>query len=398
MAKKIILGVTGGMAAYKTPDLARGLKKLGMDVHVIMTRSAEQFVTPTALRAVSGNRVLTWNWDVQEDPYDHLNVVRDAAAALVAPATGNFLGKLAHGVADDLLLTSMLALKCPLYVSPSMNPAMLSNQAVLENIKTLEKRGVNIIPPESGEMACGDTGEGRLPSIESLVSIIAKAVGANNDYAGRRVVVTAGPTEEPIDAARFISNRSSGKMGVALAQAALERGAEVTLVHGPLSIPAPKGVAEVAVRRAEEMFDAVKRVFEEADMLIMAAAVADFRPAVASVGKTKKGDVPTTLTLEPNPDILAAMGEKKGRRIIVGFAAETGDFLRNAREKMAAKNMDMICVNDVGRTDIGFDSDFNEISIIGRRQEPTLVERTDKYAMANRILDEAVKLFPTAKA
>jgi phosphopantothenoylcysteine decarboxylase/phosphopantothenate--cysteine ligase len=274
-----------------------------------------------------------------------------------------------------------------------MNPAMLSNAAVRENLKILEKRGVNVIQPETGEMACGDTGEGRLPSVEFLAALMLKAVGANDDLSGKKVVITAGPTEEPIDAARFISNRSSGKMGVALAQAAKERGAEVTLIHGPISAVIPEGVFGVSVRRADEMLNAVEQYFKDADMLIMAAAVADFKPATVSSGKVKKKDVPPVLELEPNPDILATVAKNKGGRIVVGFAAETENFSQNAREKLAGKNLDMICVNDVGRTDIGFNSDYNEVTMFTRGEEPTQTGRFDKLTVADKILDEAVKLF-----
>lgn len=394
----MLLGVTGGVAAYKTPELVRLLKKSGLDVRVIMTRAALQFVTPLALQSVSGNRVLTPDWDTQEDPYDHLNVTRGISTALVAPATANFLGKFAHGVADDLLLTAMLAVQCPVYVAPAMNPAMYGNAAVRENVKILEKRGVNVIPPETGEMACGDVGEGRLASIESIASLIASVAGAGKDLSGRRILITAGPTQEPIDAARFISNRSSGKMGAALAEAANDRGAEITLVHGPVSVPIPEGVRGVAVRTAGEMLKAVMEHFVDTDMLIMAAAVSDFRPATASARKIKKADVSVALALEPNQDIVETVGKIKRGRIVIGFAAETDDLIKNAREKMAAKNMDMICVNNVGRGDIGFDSDYNEVTVISRGQEPLHLGRYDKLSVANKILDEAAKLFPSTTA
>ncbi len=397
-AKKIVLGITGGIAAYKTPELARLLKKGGLDVRVIMTRSAERFVAPLALRSVTGNEVLTADWDAQKDPYDHLFVTRGASAALIAPATANFLSKLAHGVADDLLTTTILAARCPVYVAPSMNPSMLNNPAVRENIRTLERRGINVIPPEVGEMADGEFGEGRLPSVEYLASLMMKVAGVSGDLAGRRILVTAGPTVEPIDAARFISNRSSGKMGAALACAARDRGADVTLIHGPVTAQLPERVRRVAVRTAVEMLDAVTRHFSDCDMLIMAAAVADFRPAGPSAAKIKKGDLSPSLALEPNPDILEAVGKIKGGRVVVGFAAETENLIKNARDKMAAKNMDIICVNDVGREDSGFDSDYNEVTILCRGEEPLPLRRADKLSVANRILDVAVKFLPAPVA
>lgn len=394
----MLLGVTGGIAAYKTPDLVRLLIKKGFDVRVAMTKNAEQFVTPVSLRSVSGHRVLTADWDTQEDPFDHLNVGAGLSAALIAPATANFLGKLAHGVADDLLLTTVLALECPLYVAPAMNPRMYANPAVQENIKTLTARGITVIPPSAGAMACGDEGEGRLPALETLVALMEKAAGLNADLSGKKIIVTAGPTEEPIDAVRFISNRSSGRMGVAIAEAARERGAEVTLIHGPLAVPVPDNMTDVPVRTAKEMLDALTERFAACDMLVMAAAVSDFRPARVSDAKVKKNGAELSIALEPNPDILERLGRMKGGRVIIGFAAETENLLANAREKLMKKNLDLICANDVSRSDIGFDSAYNEVHIIGRAGEPVLLGRMEKRALAHRILDEAVKLLPPSRA
>jgi phosphopantothenoylcysteine decarboxylase/phosphopantothenate--cysteine ligase len=394
--KKMILGITGGIAAYKTPDLIRLLKKTGIDVQVIITRSAEQFVTPTVLRTVSNNQVLTSDWNTQEDPFTHLSVTKGISVALIAPATANFLGKLAHGVADDLLLTTMLAVKCPIYVAPAMNPAMYTNSAVVDNLKTLEKRGVTIISPDIGEMACGDIGEGRMPPIDKLVAIIKEGMGLRQDLLGKRIIVTAGPTEEPIDAVRFISNRSTGKMGVALAEAALDRGAEVTLIHGPISVTVPKEVRDIPVRQAKEMMEEVRRQFEICDILIMAAAVSDFRPTTASKAKIKKTDAERHIALEATQDILETLGKSKGNRIIVGFAAETEDFMANARQKMIAKNLDMICVNDVSRNDIGFGSNENEITLLNSSGYTVSLGKCDKLTMSYRILDQLVSFINPA--
>ena len=389
--KQIFLGVTGGIAAYKMPDFVRLLKKEGVDVHVAMTKSAEQFVTPAVLLAVSGNRVLTADWSHQDDPYDHLNITKDTDAALIAPATANFIAKMAHGIADDLLSTAVLALDCPVYVAPSMNPRMLQNPAVMENLRILESRGVHIIPPESGAMACGDEGKGRLPSLELLRDILLATGTRTRDFSGKRVIVTAGPTEEPIDPVRCLTNHYSGKMGAAIARAAAVRGAQVTLIHGPVAIPLPLGVETVAVRTARDMLDALESRFESCDMLVMAAAVSDYRVAVPAPRKIKKADAPPSLALVKNPDLLEIFGKKKGDRVLVGFAAETEDLTRNAREKMRLKNLDLICANDVSRPDIGFGGEYNELVIIPRGQEPLHTGRLTKEALADIVLDEALK-------
>ncbi len=389
--KKMFLGVTGGIAAYKMPDFVRLLTKEGVDVHVVMTKNAEQFVTPAVLRTVSGNRVLTADWSHQDDPFDHLNISKEMDAALIAPATANFIAKMAHGIADDLLSTAVLALACPLYVAPAMNPRMLQNPAVMENLRILESRGIRIIPPESGAMACGEEGEGRLPALEQLRDILLATRARKQDFIGKRVIVTAGPTEEPIDPVRCLTNRSSGKMGTAIARAAATRGAQVTLIHGPVAIPLPAGMETVAVRTAREMLDALESRFEACDMLVMAAAVSDYRVASPIAKKMKKTDAPPTLALVQNPDLLEMFGKKKGRRVLVGFAAETEDMAHNAREKMRRKNLDLICANDVSRSDIGFGGAYNELVIIPRGQEPLHTGRLTKEALADIVLDEALK-------
>ncbi len=389
--KKMFLGVTGGIAAYKMPDFVRLLKKEGVDVHVAMTRNAEQFVTPAVLRTVSENRVLTADWGHQDDPFDHLNITSDVDVALIAPATANFIAKMAHGIADDLLSTAVLALECPVYLAPAMNPRMLQNPAVVENLRILESRGVRVIPPDSGVMACGDEGTGRLPAIERLRDVLLAAAARKRDLGGKRVIVTAGPTEEPIDPVRCLTNRSSGKMGIAIARAASARGARVTLIHGPVAVPLPAGVETVAVRTARDMLDALESRFEACDMLVMAAAVSDYRVSAPAPQKMKKTDAALTLTLVQNPDLLEIFGKKKGSRVLVGFAAETEDLAHNAREKMRRKNLDLICANDVSRADIGFGAAYNELMIISRGQEPRHTGRLAKEALADIVLDEALK-------
>ncbi len=399
-SRKILLGVCGGIAAYKIPDLVRLLSKKGLEVRVAMTKSAELFVTPTTLHTVSGNRVFTADWDSEGDPLDHINAARGPELALIAPATANFLGKMAGGIADDFLSTLVLALKCPVYVAPSMNPAMYQNLAVQENIAILKERGIRIIEPETGDTACGEEGQGRLPEPETLAEIVEKELGLNLDLAGKKIIVTAGRTEEPLDAVRFISNRSSGKMGIAIAEAARERGAEVTLIHGAVSRPLPENTKNIEAKSAREMREAVEKEFLKCDILIMAAAVADFRPVRVTAAKIKKeGGVPS-ITMEKTPDILENLGRIKKGRILVGFAAETQNIIANARQKLLKKNLDMICVNDVSRNDIGFESDYNEVTFIrradtGQTDDAKPSGRLPKSMLAHRILDETAKLLQT---
>lgn len=382
-----MLGITGGIAAYKTPELVRMLRRRNINVRVAMTKNAERFVTRTTLATVSENRVMTWDWDDATDPLEHITVTRGLDMALVAPATANFIAKMASGVADDLLSTMMLAVECPVFVAPSMNPRMFANPSVQENLGTLAERGIQVIQPDTGDTACGEPGEGRLPEPEHLTAIVEEVLGLHPDFEGKRIVITAGRTEEPIDAVRFISNRSSGKMGIAIAVAARDRGAKVTLIHGPVSEELPEMTKNVAVRRTEEMHDQVIKHFNDCDILIMTAAVADFRPATIFDSKIKrKGDM--TIVFSPTPDILESLGRIKKEQLLVGFAAETENHIKNAREKMFRKNLDLICVNDVSRSDIGFESSHNEISFISRNQEIRNSPRLPKGILAHRILDE----------
>jgi phosphopantothenoylcysteine decarboxylase/phosphopantothenate--cysteine ligase len=390
--KNVLLGVTGGIAAYKMPDLVRLLRKRNINVHVAMTEMAERFVTPMTLATVSDNTVLTSRWMERDNTLEHLDISRKTDLALIAPATANFIGKLAAGIADDVLLTIALALECPVFVAPSMNPRMYSNMAVQENLNILAQRGIHIIRPDVGDTACGEHGEGRLPQLERLAAVLEQALGLQNDLAGKKLVVTAGRTEEPLDSVRFISNRSSGKMGIALAAAARDRGAEVTLVHGVVSEPLPEMIETLSVRTAAEMNEETMRRFQECDIMIMAAAVADFKPARLHDSKIKKTGGGLTIPLVPTQDIMESMGKLKSRQILVGFAAETENHTANAREKLLRKNADLICVNDVSRDDIGFDSPYNQVTFVTRADEIRHTDRLTKKEIAQKVLDEIVRL------
>ncbi len=394
--KNVLLGVTGGIAAYRAPELVRLLRKSGIGVRVAMTKNAELFVTPMTLETVSERKVWRAGWQEQENPLIHLTESNDYDLALIAPATANFIGKLAGGIADDLLSTLVLALACPVYVAPAMNPRMYSNRAVVDNLDILKKRGFIVIPPEDGETACGEVGEGRLPQLPKLVEIVRHGLGLKSDLEGVKIVVTAGRTEEPLDPVRYLSNRSSGKMGLAIAAAAQGRGAEVILIHGIMSKRIPENIKSMPVRTAREMYSAVSNAFAGCDALVMTAAVADYRPAEIAPNKIKKKEGRRTIELTENPDILASMGQKKTKQIVIGFAAETENAVNNGRKKLLEKNADLICVNDVSRLNIGFDSDFNELTFVTKqsvRQSGKLAKRI----LAEKVLDIFVELTSEVK-
>jgi phosphopantothenoylcysteine decarboxylase/phosphopantothenate--cysteine ligase len=393
--KKLLLGITGGISAYKMADYVRTFAKRNIFVRVAMTKSAENFVTPLTLETLSGRNVWTADWKGQEDPLIHLSESLDYDMVLIAPATANFIGKLAMGIADDFLSTLVLALPAPPHIAPSMNPRMYMNPAVQENLEILEDRGFTIIHPDEGEMACGEEGPGKLPSIKRLTKITEKALGLENDLAGKKIIVTAGRTEEPIDAVRYISNRSSGKMGVAIAASARDRGADVTLIHGPLAVPQPSGVTNVQVRTASEMEMEIMARFDDCDVLVMSAAVADFRPAKIYDTKIKKGSADMVIPLAPNNDILEKLGLMKKKQLLVGFAAETENIIKNAREKMMQKKIDLICANDVSRSDSGFDSDYNDVTFLLRTGEEERTGRQSKRAVAKLLLDKIASLAGT---
>ena len=394
---KIALGVSGGIAAYKAAEICRQLQERGIRVQVIMTRAAQEFVRPLTFAALSGEKVITDLFGAGaetpniEAAVEHIAVAQSIDALLVAPATADIIAKFANGIADDFLTTLFLATTAPVVIAPAMNVNMWENAATQANIKRLEERGVKIVAPDAGYLACGMVGAGRLAANESVVAAAMEALGASQDLAGEVVLVTAGPTRETIDPVRFLGNRSSGKMGYALAEAALRRGARVILVSGPVALEAPTGAEIARVESAEEMRRAVLSRGAEATMIIKAAAVADYRLAQPATEKMKRKGV-MSLELEPTADILAELGAaRKGSQILIGFAAETSNALENARQKLAAKGVDAIVVNDVSRPGIGFDSERNAVSIV-MRERVIEVPESSKWEVAHRVLDAAVEL------
>ncbi len=393
MGLSVLLGVTGGIAAYKIPMLVRMITTAGMKVNVVMTQNATNFVTPLTLATLSGSKVSLGMWSNPDEPsVEHISLADGASVAVIAPATANFIGKMANGIADDLLTTLALALKCPVIVCPSMNVNMYENPIVQENIGKLQSLGYHVMSPDSGYLACGWSGAGRMPEPEIIFSKI-EYVLCKKDMVGLSVLVTAGPTQEPLDPVRFITNRSSGKMGVALAHRAYMRGACVNLVSGPINIQVPHGVNQHSVRTTAQMMDKVIELAPSSDIIIKSAAVADFRPETVFDSKIKKERFDGTVRLTRNPDILKELGSRKSSgQILVGFAAETANALDNARSKLVSKNLDLIVLNDVTQPGAGFDCDTNIVKLIfrtGREIELGIMSKDD---VADRILDEVVKL------
>lgn len=389
---KIVLGVSGGIAAYKTPELVRRLQDAGADVRVILTPNAARFVSPLSLAAVSKHGVILEQWGNSEHGgVDHIELARWADLLFIAPATANVLAKLAVGIADDALTTYALAHRGATLVAPAMNTFMLAHPTVMQNIETLRGRGVEIIEPVNGLLACGEEGAGKMPDVPVLVDFV-KGFWSGRDLEGKNVLVTAGPTREPIDPVRYISNRSSGKMGYAIAEAAQRRGANVTLISGPTARTAPVGVSITRVRTAKEMHAAVMDAAPRNQIVIKAAAVADFAPAHVADRKIKKRDDSDVMTIElrKNPDILADVAKLEPRPFIVAFAAETDSVEEHAREKLQRKGADLIVANDVADASIGFDSDQNEVLIIGRDGGVTRLAKAAKHVIANRLLDVVV--------
>jgi phosphopantothenoylcysteine decarboxylase/phosphopantothenate--cysteine ligase len=391
----IVLGVSGGIAAYKAPDLVRRLQDAGADVRVILTPNAARFVSPLSLATVSGQGVILEQWgDPDRGGVDHIELARWAELLLIAPATANLIAKLAVGIADDALSTYAVAHRAGIVIAPAMNTSMLLHPTVQQNLAVLRARGVDIMEPDEGLLACGDEGAGRMPDPPILVERVQQHFRAR-DLQGRSILVTAGPTREAIDPVRFISNRSSGKMGYALAQAAQRRGAAVRLVSGPTSLPSPAGVTLTRVTTAVEMHDAVLQNLASSQIVIKAAAVADFAPVASSPRKIKKEDGnELTLTFRKTPDILTAIASASPRPFVVAFAAETEAVEANAWEKLSRKDADLIVANDVGDVSIGFDSDQNEVLVIARDGTTTKIERAPKIVIANRILDLVVERLP----
>ena len=393
---KIALGVTGGIAAYKAAELVRLLQDRGIRVQVVMTRAAQEFVRPLTFAALSGEKVITDLFGAgAEEPnidsaVEHISVAQAIDALVIAPATADVIARFAHGEANDFLTTLFLATTAPVVVAPAMNVNMWENAATQANIQMLKARGVSVVEPDAGYLACGMVGAGRLAANETIVRAVLQALHAEQDLAGETVLITAGPTLEPIDPVRYIGNRSSGKMGYALAEAALRRGAKVVLITGPTALKPPSATETVQVRTAAEMREAVNAHFERATVVIKAAAVADFTVRRAADEKIKrKGHM--TLELEPTVDILAEIGSKKGSRIVVGFAAETNDVLANARKKLESKSLDAIVLNDVSQPGIGFDSERNAVTILTRSGAEAVPE-TSKWEVAHRVLDAVVRI------
>lgn len=387
--KTIILGVTGSIAAYKAAEVASALVQLGADVHVVMTDSAEHLVGPATFRAITQNPVLTSLWDTPKcSEVTHVALPERADLMLIAPATANIIGKLANGIADDMLTTMALVVRCPILIAPAMNPRMYTNPVVISNMYRLKNLGWTFIDSEHGRVACGDEGVGRLAGPATIVSTVITALkGGKKDLAGINLLVTAGPTREPVDPVRFVSNYSSGKMGYAIAEAAAERGGSVTMVSGPTELPPPPGVNVIDVQTAQEMLDVTMERLPAAGIIIAAAAVADYRPAKIAGQKLKKEDAWLQLELEKTEDILKRIGDMKGKKMLVGFAAETENLEKNARKKLKAKNLDLIIANDVSDPGGVFGSDTNVVTLISRAGEAVSWPRMSKREIAHAILD-----------
>lgn len=388
---RILLGVGGGIAAYKAAELARLLMQGGHQVQVVMTAAAEQFVRPLTFAALTGRKVLTDLFAI-EAAIEHIAVAQEHEVLVIAPATADLMAKMAHGLADDFLSTVYLAFTGTVVLAPAMNVNMWQHPATQANLETLRRRGHRIVEPGSGYLACGMTGPGRLAEPEEIAAAVQAAANHRRDLEGETVLVTAGPTQEPLDPVRYISNRSSGKMGYALAEAAAARGARVVLVSGPVHLTPPAGVELVSVRTAAEMRDAVFQHLDDAGIVIKSAAVADFHLSKVPDQKVKKTAARVSLELDPTPDILAELGRKKGDRLLIGFAAETQNVAQEARRKLETKNCDMLVGNLVGGAETGFESDQNEVVLALRTGETIPVPRASKREIADRIFDEALKL------
>jgi phosphopantothenoylcysteine decarboxylase/phosphopantothenate--cysteine ligase len=387
---KILLGVGGGIAAYKAAELARLLMQQGHEVQAVMTDAAQEFVRPLTFAALTGRKTLTSLFAI-ESAIEHIAVAQEHEVLAIAPATADLIAKLAHGLADDFLTTLYLAFTGPVVLAPAMNVNMWTHPATQANVETLRRRGHRIVEPESGYLACGMTGPGRLAEPEAIAEAIGREVSRRLDLEGETVLITAGPTQEPLDPVRYISNRSSGKMGYALAEAASARGARVILVSGPVSLAPPRGVEVIGVRTAAEMREKVFANLEPAGIVVKAAAVADFRLSKVPDQKMKKTAARLSLELDPTPDILSELGRNKGGRLLIGFAAETENVQAEARRKLESKNCDMIVGNLVGG-ETGFESEENEVVLVTRTGETVSVPRATKRVIADRIFDEALKL------
>lgn len=386
--KTVVLGVTGSIAAYKIANLASSLVKKGANVHVIMTKNATNFINPITFETLTGNKCLVDTFDRNfEFSVEHVSLAKQADIFMVAPASANVIGKIANGIADDMLTTTIMACKCHKVISPAMNTNMFENPIVQDNLEKLRNYGYEVIDPASGYLACGDTGAGKMPEPTVLESYIMKNIAMEKDMAGKKVLITAGPTMEAIDPVRFISNHSTGKMGYALAKIAMERGAEVTLVAGKTYIEKPDFVKIIDVKSAKEMFDAVDKEFDSQDIVIMSAAVADYRPKTVADEKIKKNDGETAIELERTDDILGTMSRRKKNQFLCGFSMETEHMLENSKNKLKKKNLDMICANNLKVEGAGFGTDTNVVTLITENESRQLPIMS-KEQVANEILTE----------
>ncbi|MDW7662131.1 MAG: bifunctional phosphopantothenoylcysteine decarboxylase/phosphopantothenate--cysteine ligase CoaBC [Bacillota bacterium] len=389
--KNIVIGVTGGIAAYKAADVVSRLKKLGANVYVIMTKHAVEFVRPLTFQSISQNYVVT---EMFEDPktwdVEHIALAKRADLFLIVPTTANIVGKIAGGIADDMLTTTVMATEAPVYMALAMNTKMYENPIFKDNVKKLVHYGYHMIEPGSGRLACGDVGAGKLADPEAIVSEVIRYFTKSQKLKGKKILVTAGPTQEPIDPVRYISNRSSGKMGYAIAIEALKEGAEVVLVSGPTNLTPPVGVTFISVTTTKEMFDAVMAE-ADADVIIKAAAPSDYRPEHAEVEKIKKNDDPVTLKMVKNPDILRTLGEHKRKQILIGFAAETQNLETYALKKLDEKNLDMIVANNVKSEGAGFDVDTNIVTIFEKNGRSTSYDCMNKSEVARIIIDKVIE-------
>lgn len=391
--KTVLLGVTGSIAAYKIAYLASALKKLHAEVHVLMTKNATNFITPITFESLTGTKCLVDTFDRNfQFQVEHVSIAKKADVVMIAPASANVIGKLAHGIADDMLTTTIMACKCKKFISPAMNTNMFENSILQDNLKTLEHYGYEVIQPASGYLACGDTGAGKMPEPETLLSYILREIAAEKDLEGKKVLVTAGPTQESIDPVRYITNHSSGKMGYALAKAAMLRGADVTLVSGPCSITPPPFVKVVPVVTAKDMFDAVTFVSAEQDIIIKAAAVADYRPKQVFDEKVKKQDKEMSIELKKTDDILKYLGEHRTpQQFLCGFSMETQNMIGNSRAKLGKKHLDMVAANNLKVAGAGFQGDTNVLTLITQDEDVSL-QLMSKEDAANVILDKILSI------
>ena len=386
--KSIVIGITGGIAAYKTPDLVSRLVKAGADVHVVMTEAAAKFITPLTLQTISRNPVTTGMFETPEKwEVKHISLADRADLLAVVPATANIIGKVSTGIADDILSTVIMATKAPVLFVPAMNVHMYENPVFQSNISKLASYGYRFLEPDMGRLACGYEGKGRLPGVDIIFGEIAGLVKKTGDFSGKTFLITAGPTREYLDPVRFLSNGSTGKMGYAIAGAAHSRGARVILVSGPVNIPVPKGVEHIPVLSARDMFAAVQKHYQEAGIVVKAAAVADYSPKESLANKMKKGPGDLAVVFERTPDILQYLGENKSKQVLVGFAAETDNLVENAVKKIKAKNLDLIVANDITQPGAGFGTDTNIVKLIYRDGHMEQIDKTVKEELAHLILD-----------